>query len=101
MNLDNSRHTGAPRSQLAPLAQVGVALGILLLAACGGGGSSGAATDDPPVAGTEVPSSATTSAQGAFSFVSSVAATGGEAAEPLVLGDAVLATSDTDEPQAL
>jgi hypothetical protein len=75
---------------------LGLAAGVLLLAACGGGGGGG--NNDPLVSGTDVPTSATTSSAGAFAFGQSVAATSDNSAEPLVLGDAVLATSETDEP---
>ena len=76
-----------------------LAAGALLLAACGGGGGGGG---DPvptdPVAGTQVPASATTSSAGAFTFVRDTAGTSDNSAEPLVVGDATLATSETDEP---
>lgn len=74
-----------------------LAAGALLLAACGGGG--GGSRDLPPyVLDTEVPVSATTSAAGAFAFVSSVASTRSETAEPLIVGDATLGSSETEEP---
>jgi hypothetical protein len=70
-----------------------------LLAACGGGGGGAApAVADPPFTGTDVPSSATHSSAGALAFVKSVAAAANDSAEPISLGDAVLATSDSDEP---
>lgn len=72
--------------------------GALLLASCGGGGGANLAA---PVPGTDVPVSATASADGAFDFVASVAAAPDDTAEPLVLGDATLATSETDEPRAV
>lgn len=73
-----------------------------LLAACGGGGVGGIAEvpSEPLVSGTDVPVSATTSSSGAIAFVRSVIGMTSETADPLVLGDAVLATSDTDEPEA-
>ena len=71
----------------------------LMLASCGGGGGGGSALTPPLVSGTEVPVSATVSADGAFAFVDSVAATRDDSAEPLVVGDATLATSETDEPR--
>ena len=79
--------------------------GIVLLAACGGGGGGGGDGDmplptDPPVAGTDVPLSATASSAGALAFVRSVAASRDDTASPLAVGDAVLATSDSDEPDA-
>lgn len=72
----------------------------LLLAACGGGGGDRPASG-PLVPGSQVPLSATASADGAFDFVASVAANHDDGAEPLVVGDAVLATSETDEPRAV
>lgn len=53
---------------------------------------------DPPVAGTQVPTSATTSSAGAFSFANSTASSSSDTSEPLEVGDATLATSETDEP---
>lgn len=72
----------------------------LLLAACGGGG------DDPAapvgvvlVPGTDVPVAATTDFQAATDFVLSIVAGGGsETADPLVVGDVTLATSETADP---
>jgi hypothetical protein len=82
-----------------------------LLAGCGGGysgdsvsgeGGGGPATIDGDtnvgMNGTDVPLSATTSSAGAMEFVKRVAATSDNSAEPIRVGDAVLATSDTDEP---
>ena len=74
-----------------------------LLAACGGGDDGGAPAM-PPVAnvgGTDVPVTATQDPTAAYQFVASVAATSSDSAEPIVVGDATLATSETDEPQAL
>lgn len=74
------------------------AASVLVLAGCGGGGeSAGVATDTPPV-GSEVPSSAISTSAGAVAFVKTVASFSDNTAAPLVLGDATLATSDTDEP---
>jgi hypothetical protein len=71
--------------------------GASLLAGCGGGGGSGTMVTDPLVEGTDVPLSATTSSAGALAFVKRVAATSDNTAEPIRVGGAVLATSDTDE----
>ncbi|HSH92053.1 MAG TPA: hypothetical protein VK996_18860 [Ramlibacter sp.] len=80
-------------------APVSVAVSALLLAACGGGGGSEpVAVTDPPVVGTDIPVSATTSSAGALAFVKLVASASSNTADPLVAGDAVLATSETDEP---
>ena len=50
------------------------------------------------VDGTDVPLSATTSSAGATAFANSLVTAGtSETADPLVLGDAVLASSDTDD----
>jgi hypothetical protein len=75
----------------------------MLATACGGGSSGGdsaVVNTDPPVAGSEVPVSATTSSAGAMAFMKQLAATSDNNATPIVVGDAVLATSDTDEPDA-
>ena len=82
-------------------AALALALMALGLASCGGGGGGDPVTvpADPLVSGTDVPVSATTSADGAFNFVASVAANLDDTGEPLVLGDAVLAVSETDEPR--
>lgn len=74
--------------------------GAALLAACGGGGGGSSAPVEPVVSGTDIPVAATTSSAVAFSFVNGVASTPDNTAEPLVVGDATLATSDTDEPDA-
>ncbi len=82
-----------------------LALVSSLLVACGGGDDAPVAVVpptqgpvDPPVPGTGVPTSATTSAAGATNFVKSVVATPGDSEEPIALGDVVLATSESDEP---
>lgn len=80
-----------------------LATGLMLLAACGGGGGDGA---PPPaggggpdvVTGTQVPTSATTSSAGAFAFANATASASDNTAEPIEVGAAVLATSETDEP---
>lgn len=87
------------KSILSALACLGVASG-LLLAGCGGGGGGGGSSPvlDPGGPGSGVPTAATTSSAAALAFVKALAATGDNSAEPIPLGDAVLATSDTDEP---
>ena len=77
---------------------------VALLAACGGTtdlaktGSTGGTTAAGFVDGTDVPLSATTSSAGATAFANSLVTAGtSETADPLVLGDAVLASSDTDD----
>jgi hypothetical protein len=71
-----------------------------VLVACGSSDSLPTATapPNPLVAGTDVPLSATTSATGATEFVKTVVASSADTAEPLVMGDAVLSTTDTEEP---
>lgn len=73
--------------------------GLAMLSACGGsGGDSVAVNADPNFAGSEVPSSAISSSAGAVAFARQLAATSNDTAEPIRVGDAVLATSDADEP---
>lgn len=77
-----------------------------LLAACGGGGGGyggGSAPPPPPppeplVPGTLVPVNATTSPAAATAFARNSFPADIESLEPLELGDAQLAVSDTDEP---
>jgi PBP1b-binding outer membrane lipoprotein LpoB len=75
----------------------------VLLAACGSSDyvdppASPPAPTDPPVAGTMVPTSATTSIAGATTFVRTTSAAMSDSDEPLIVGDAVLASSDSAEP---
>jgi hypothetical protein len=70
-------------------------------------GLSACGSDSTPapqfVTGTDVPVTAVESSSGAGVFVKEVVATPidiAEKAEPLELGDAVLATSDADEPDS-
>jgi hypothetical protein len=73
-----------------------------LVTACGGGGTHLAPAPAPSnVAGTDVPIAATQSADAAFTFVASVQATTSDSGDPIVVGDAALATSDTEEPKPL
>lgn len=76
----------------------GAAVAASLLVACGGGGGDSGSAAQVNVPGSDIPQSATTSSAGAFAFVNGVASSRSETAEPLVAGDAVLATSETDEP---
>jgi hypothetical protein len=72
-----------------------------MLAACGDSSSLPAPVTPPappPPITTEIPVSATTSSAGAFTFVNSEAGASKDTAEPLLDGDSVLASSDTDEP---
>ena len=81
-----------------------VAVTAMLLAACGGGNGNSNGNGDTAVAPSSVtngvPASATNSSAGAVAFVKSLAAASDDTAEPIVLGDAVLATSETEEPDA-
>ncbi len=68
-------------------------------------GLSACGSDSGPqfVSGTDVPLTAVATSSGASVFVKEVVATPidtAEKVEPLELGDAVLATSDTDEPDS-
>ena len=74
----------------------------LVLVACGGGGGGGdAVPGDALISGTDIPASAAASSDGARAFVASLVAAPTDAAEPLTLGDAVLASSDSAEPAEL
>jgi hypothetical protein len=75
-----------------------VAATALVLSACGGG-SGGAPAPDPNVAGSDVPQTATLGAADATAFVRGSAASATDSAEPLRLGNAILATSETAEPE--
>ena len=72
----------------------------LVLVACGGGGG-GAVPGDALILGTDIPASAAASSDGARAFVASLVAAPADAAEPLTVGDAVLASSDSAEPAEL
>ncbi len=66
----------------------------LVVAACGGGGEDN-------VAGSDVSVRATQDSGRAFSFTANLAGSTNETGEPIALGDAQLATSETDEPAPL
>jgi uncharacterized membrane protein len=73
----------------------------LWLSACGSGNNDGSA-GVALVPGTDVPVSATQNAAAAIDFVAQVVAKGeANTEEPLVLGDAVLAVTDTEEPVSI
>jgi hypothetical protein len=72
----------------------------LALAGCGGGGG-GDPLPDPNVAGTDVPQAATTDPAAATAFVRGNAQAGNDSADPLRLGNAMLATSETAEPEVV
>jgi hypothetical protein len=72
-------------------------LALGLLAACGGGGDGTPATQY--VSGTtEVPVGVETQVGDVIVFSKAQIAASSDSAEPVVLADTVLATSDTDEP---
>ena len=77
------------------------AAAALALAGCGGGGGNGAPPPDPFAPGSDVPLAATQSAAEAARFVRNAGGGTTESAEPLRLGDAVLATSETAEPEPI
>lgn len=83
------------------------ALACGTLAACGGGGDRGpgSGTDGANAVsergGSDVPVSATQDADAAFAFVASVAAGSSDSADPLVTGDATLATTETGDAKPL
>jgi hypothetical protein len=75
-----------------------------MLVACGDSSNLPPSAQTPPgpalVDGTDVPVAATQSADEAMAFVRQVVAMMGDNLLPLILGDAMLATSDTAEPAA-
>jgi hypothetical protein len=76
-----------------------IAISAALLTACGGGSDGTVPAPAPaPVSGSDVPASATQDPNAAYQFVASLAATSSESADPITVGDATLATSETDEP---
>ena len=79
---------------IKPLAAV-LACSAVLLSACGD--SSVATPAVALVPGSGLPVAATTSVAGAISFIGTVVASA-ENSEEIELGDVLLATSDTDEP---
>lgn len=75
---------------------------VALLTACGGGGGSTATTPTPPgsglVAGTDLPTAVEQSTKGVIDFGKTQLTATSETTEPLVVGEAKLATDDTAEP---
>lgn len=82
-----------PTQKTTALIAVAVAL-TLTVAACGGGGGGN-------FAGSDVSLRATQDSDRAFSFTANLAGSTNETGEPIALGDAQLATSETDEPAPL
>jgi hypothetical protein len=75
-----------------------------MLLACGSGNNTAATGPggEPLVPGTDVPVSATTDSAAATEFIRTVVAKGeADSDTPLVVGDVVLATSDTADPAAI
>ena len=73
---------------------------VTLLAACGGGGGNDPVAPVGPslVVGTDVPVTVEQSATGVIDFAKTQLAATSETSEPLVLGNAMLATDDSAEP---
>ena len=80
-------------------ARLGLVAIAVLATACGGGDGGDPAPPTPPAPASDVPQSAMSSSSGATAFVKGVAATSDNSAAPLTVGDAVLAVSETDEPE--
>jgi hypothetical protein len=81
-----------------------IAVSAALVTACGGGGGGNSMPAPPPpanVSGSDVPVSATQDPNAAFQFVSSLSAKSSDGTDPITVGDATLATSETDEPAPL
>ncbi len=78
---------------------------VVLLAACGGGGGSSyvaTAPQDPGlIAGTDLPVAVQQSSTALLAFAQTQLAATSDKTDPLVLGDAKLATDDSAEPAAI
>ena len=78
-----------------------VGLVPMAIAACSGGDLTVTQPIDPNIAGTDIPTSATTTGIGASIFVKQIVLAGDkDADEALVDGNAMLAVSETDEPDS-
>lgn len=86
-----------PIQKTKALTAVAVAL-TLTVAACGGGGGGGGESNSP---GSDVGQGATQDSRQATSFTANLAGSTNDNGEPIALGDAQLATSETDEPAPL
>lgn len=71
-----------------------IAFSVVVLSAC----SDNNNTTPALVAGTDVPVTATETTAGVVSFANLSAGTSDDAAEPILVGEAALASSETDEP---
>ena len=72
------------------------ALALGLLAGCGGGGDGAPVTQYVP--GSEVPVDAEARVDDVIAFAKAQQASTSDSRDPVLLGDAVLATSESDEP---
>lgn len=73
----------------------------LAVTGCGGGSDGPSVTAAPTVdlvPGTMVPTSATSSVAGVIAFLMQLIAGTSETTDPIAVGDAVLSTSETDDP---
>jgi PBP1b-binding outer membrane lipoprotein LpoB len=73
---------------------------VVTISACGSSNNTAATPAVALVPGTDVPVTATETTAAAISFANLSVASNDETAEPLAVGEAVLATSDTDEPDS-
>lgn len=83
-----------PIQKTNALTAVAAAL-TLTVAACGGGGG------ESNFPGSDVGQGATQESRQAFSFTANLAGSTNDNGEPIALGNAQLATSETDEPAPL
>lgn len=76
-----------------------VTVAAALVSGCfGGGDDDNAGTTPPPTATTDVPGSALDSVSGLLAYLTTLIGSNSDAAEPVLVGTAVLPTSDTTEP---
>jgi hypothetical protein len=76
-------------------------VGLLALAGCGGGSDDGGGGGSAVVDGTDVPVGVEQNVDDTVAFAKRLIAQTSESSEPLVLGNAKVATSETAEPAEL
>ena len=72
--------------------------GAILLAACGGGSSDVVTAPPALIAGTDLPMAVEQSTTGLIAFAKTQLAATSETSDPLIVGNAKLATDDSAEP---
>jgi hypothetical protein len=96
----HSKHKDTIMKKLANKSWVATGAAVALLAACGGGGGGdgGGGGGGGFVAGTDVPVGAEKNVGDVIAFARQQIAATSDSTEPVVLGDAKLATDDAADP---